>query len=80
MQHFDDEFFENAAEKTSMYHMSRTGKVLKVTSHKIKQLFGMHIIMGCLRFPHIHMYWRRGLQLELVSSVMVSWHVKSSRC
>lgn len=42
VRYFDDEFFENAAEKTSMYHLSKTGKVLKVTPQKIKQLFGMH--------------------------------------
>lgn len=52
-EYFDDSFFENAAEKTNMYCMSTTGKILKATPQKIRQLFGMHIIMGCIRLPHI---------------------------
>lgn len=59
-EYFDDSFFQNATKKTNMYGMSTTGKILKATPQEIPQLFGMHIIMGCIRLLNIHMYWRRG--------------------
>lgn len=52
-EYFDDSFFQNAAEKTNMYCMPTTGKILKATPQKIRQLFGMHIIMGCICLPNI---------------------------
>ncbi|KAH6943701.1 hypothetical protein HPB50_025626 [Hyalomma asiaticum] len=33
-EYFDDSFFQNAAEKTNMYCMSTTGKILKATPQK----------------------------------------------
>ncbi|KAH8037839.1 hypothetical protein HPB51_018327 [Rhipicephalus microplus] len=56
-EYFDDSFFQNAPEKTNMYCMSTTGEILKATPQKIPQLFGMHIIMGCIRLPNIHIYF-----------------------
>lgn len=46
IHYFNDHFFENASEKTSMYHMSQTENASRVTPHTIKQLFGLCIIHG----------------------------------
>ncbi|XP_064469018.1 piggyBac transposable element-derived protein 3-like [Ornithodoros turicata] len=70
MDYFDDTFFENAAEKTAMYSHTKNGKVLNVTPARVKQLFGMHILMGCVPLPQISMYWQNGLRFEMISSVM----------
>ncbi|KAL3234081.1 hypothetical protein MRX96_022829 [Rhipicephalus microplus] len=78
-EYFDDSFFQNAAEKTNMYCMSTTGKILKATPQKIRQLFGMHIIMGCIRLPNIHMCWRRGYQVDQVANVMPREEFKTLR-
>ncbi|KAH8042749.1 hypothetical protein HPB51_025731 [Rhipicephalus microplus] len=78
-EYFDDSFFQNAAEKTNMYCMSTTGEILKATPQKIRQLFGMHIIMGCIRLPNIHMYWRRGYQVDQATNVMLHEEFKTLR-
>lgn len=44
-EYFNEQFFENAAEKTNMYHMSKHGKALQATAQKVKQLFG--IMVSC---------------------------------
>ncbi|KAH8009210.1 hypothetical protein HPB51_012708 [Rhipicephalus microplus] len=62
-----------------MYCMSTTGKILKATPQKIRQLSGMHIIMGCICFPNIHMYWRRGYQVDQVTNVMPREEFKTLR-
>ncbi|KAL3216925.1 hypothetical protein MRX96_032713 [Rhipicephalus microplus] len=78
-EYFSEQFFENAAEKTNMYHMSKHGKALQATAQKVKQLFGMHLVMGCIRFPQLHMYWKRGYHFDLISSVMTREEFKKLR-
>lgn len=78
-EYFDETFLENSAEKTNMYHMAKHGKTLEATPQKIKQLFGMHLIMGCIRFPQLNMYWKRGYHFDLVSRVMTREEFKKLR-
>ncbi|KAH7945339.1 hypothetical protein HPB49_009797 [Dermacentor silvarum] len=78
-EYFNEQFFENAAEKTNMYHMSKHGKALQAIAQKVKQLFGMHLVMGCIRFPQLHMYWKRGYHFDLISSVMTREEFKKLR-
>lgn len=68
--YFPNEFFESAAAKTAMYTLAKTGRCIAVTSAKVKQVFGMHVIMGCIRYPQLHMYWKHSCKLDIVSSVM----------
>lgn len=78
-EYFSEQFFENASEKTNMYHMSKHGKALQATAQKVKQLFGMHLVMGCIRFPKLHMYWKRGYHFDLISSVTTREEFKKLR-
>ncbi|CAH0731058.1 unnamed protein product, partial [Brenthis ino] len=56
--YFDREFFDEIARCTNMYHHRKTGQELKLTSVEISRVFAIHIIIGCIPYPRIPMYWR----------------------
>jgi len=56
-KYFPEELYERAALCTNQYYMENTGKILKTSSIEIKQFFGIHIIIGCVKFPRLRMYW-----------------------
>lgn len=58
--YFDDKFFENAAICTNIYYLTKTGKVINTTAAEFKRFFGVLLVMGCVSYPRIHMYWRQG--------------------
>ncbi|XP_045492376.1 piggyBac transposable element-derived protein 3-like [Colias croceus] len=68
--YFDTEFLEEVSRCTNVYFLRTTGRELKCTSAEIAKLFAAHIIMGCISFPRLPMYWRAGTRLELVSRLM----------
>lgn len=65
--YLNDEFFEEAAECSNNYHMRKTGYLLNTNSVELKKFVGVHLIMGCIPYPRIHMYWRQDMQLEMVT-------------
>lgn len=36
----------------------------------MKTLIGIHILMGCLKFPRTQMYWKNGYVLQLIANNM----------
>lgn len=66
-EYFDDDFYEEVANCTNLYHMRKTGTELKTTGPEIAKLFGIHIIMGCIPFPRLPMYWRSNTKLAIIS-------------
>ena len=69
-KYLNDDFFQMSADFTARYYHQQTGKPLNLTSEDIKKFFGMHTIMGVIKFPRIHMYWQSKYLLPLVSSAM----------
>uniref|UniRef100_A0A6P7G6V5 Uncharacterized protein LOC114336533 n=1 Tax=Diabrotica virgifera virgifera TaxID=50390 RepID=A0A6P7G6V5_DIAVI len=57
-RYLDDDFFEMGAKLTSQYYLQETGMEIKpdISPEEIKQFFGMHAVMGCFKFPRIHLY------------------------
>lgn len=68
--YFDRGFFEEISRCTNLYHLRKTGRELKTTAVDIAKVFSIHIIIGCIHYPRIPMYWRAGLKLEVISKQM----------
>lgn len=68
--YYPDSFFDLGAEYSNRYYLAKTGKSINATAERIKQLYGMHAVMGCIKYPRVSMYWKRGVELQLISSVM----------
>ncbi|KAG5863114.1 hypothetical protein JTB14_014934 [Gonioctena quinquepunctata] len=58
------------AHYTSQYHLQTKGAELNVTGRKIKQFFGLLAIMGCMKYPRLHMYWNKKFKFPSVANVM----------
>lgn len=70
MQYFPEDFYESTSECTNLYHFSTKGKHLRTSPQEVKQLFGMHVIMGCVRYPRLRKYWQRGFRLPVIADTM----------
>jgi len=69
-KYFSEELYELAALCTNQYYMEKTGKILKTSSNEIKNFFGIHVIIGCIKFPRLRMYWSAKFRYDPVSAVM----------
>ncbi|KAE9543640.1 hypothetical protein AGLY_002036 [Aphis glycines] len=69
-KYFPEELYELAASCTNEYYMENTGKISKTSSIEIKKFFGIHVIIGCIKFPRLRMYWSAKFRYDPVSAVM----------
>ncbi|KAH9642820.1 hypothetical protein HF086_012314 [Spodoptera exigua] len=69
--YFDEGFFDSTAQCTNLYHMRKTGQELKTTKAEIAKVFGVHILMGCLPYPRMPMYWRANMRIGLIADKIV---------
>lgn len=68
--YFDTQFLEKVAHCSNLYYLRTTGHELKSSSTEIAKLFSIHLIMGCIPYPRVPMYWRAGMKLGLISDLM----------
>lgn len=68
--YLNNDFFQLEAEMTERYYFQQKGKSLNTTAQEIKKFFGLHAVMGCIKFPRIHMYWNAKFKFPLVADVM----------
>lgn len=68
--YFDDNFYELVSKCTNLYYLRKTGRELKTSKAEIMKLFGMHILMGCIPYPRLPMYWRAGISLDKIVNAM----------
>ncbi|XP_028163522.1 uncharacterized protein LOC114355063 [Ostrinia furnacalis] len=69
-EYFDENFYEEIARCTNLYYKRKTGQELNTTKFEIAKLFGAHIIMGCLPYPHLTMYWRANMKIGLIADTI----------
>ncbi|XP_049316532.1 piggyBac transposable element-derived protein 3-like [Bactrocera dorsalis] len=69
-KYFPEDHLQNAAFFTNKYHLSQHGCVLNASAADIKNLYGLHIIMGCLAYPKVRMYWSEGFGLAQIKNAM----------
>lgn len=71
LQYFENDFFEIVAFNTNLYTVQNNNTNFKPTNkHEIQTLIAIHLIMGCLKFPRIHMYWEEKFRVPLISNSM----------
>ncbi|KAJ3641453.1 hypothetical protein Zmor_027960 [Zophobas morio] len=71
-KYLGEDFLELAANKTAQYYLQKTGVEMKpsVTPEEIKKFFGIHAVIGCIKYPRIHMYWNKLFKLPIVADAM----------
>jgi hypothetical protein len=65
-------FFTKISFNTNLYATQKNlGSKLKPTDeYEIKKLIGIHILMGCLKFPCVRMYWQKDYIVNLIAKNM----------
>ena len=64
------EIFEILARETNVRHMAETGRELNYSATEMKKFLGISLLMGCIKYPRIKMYWRQGFRIALISNNM----------
>lgn len=57
VQYMDNELYEMMAAATNQTAVLNTGRSLDVTAEDMGKFFGINIMMECLKYPRIRMYW-----------------------
>lgn len=72
-KYFTEELLEKMAYFTNLYAVQKQSKNFKHTcSTEIKQFIALHIVMGCLKFSRIRLYWSPLIGIELFRHSMNS--------
>lgn len=64
---------------TINYYMRQTGRILNTNYNELKKLIGIHLIMGVIPYPRLFIYWRDGMRMDMVASVMARERFKVLR-
>ena len=64
------EIFEILARETNIRHMAETGRKLNCSATEMKKFLGISLLMGCIKYPRIKIYWRQGFRIHLISDNM----------
>lgn len=65
-QYFSDDFFREAAEFSNQYSIWKLGKILHTDVQELKKFFAVNLVMGCVPFPRLRMYWSNDHRYTLV--------------
>ncbi|XP_022174122.1 piggyBac transposable element-derived protein 3-like [Myzus persicae] len=71
MHYCNDYFFETLAFNTNLYAIQKNLTNFKATNQQeIRVLIAIHLIMGCLKFPRVRMYWEENFKVPSVFNSM----------
>lgn len=71
LKYIPNEIFNKYEFHTNQYAQQNNVSGYKPTdANEIKRLFGLHILMGCLKFPRLRLYWSPILNLEIFNKNM----------
>ncbi|KAK9736383.1 Transposase IS4 [Popillia japonica] len=68
--YFSDTDLQNMADCTNLRILQDTEKAMNLTVTEIKQFIGISILMLCLRYPNVRMYWAKTTKVNAIASVM----------
>lgn len=69
-EYIDDEIINLMVEKTNQMYIYKTGKSLHLTYVECKTFLGITMMMSCLNYPYIRMYWETRWRIALISDAM----------
>lgn len=68
--YFDDAVFENICNCTNIRYLQEKGKPMNLTVSEVKKFFGISILMSCLKYPQLRMYWSHMTKVNIISNSM----------
>ena len=69
-QMWPSSLFTTIAEQTNIRYMMETGPDLRCSAGEIQKFLGLSIIMGTIKLPRIHMYWKQGFRIPIIADTM----------
>lgn len=69
-KYINDAEFENMANFTNIYAHQKNVQFKPTNSAEIRSLFGLHIAIGCLKFPKVRLFWDKTLYIHLFRETM----------
>ncbi|TWW61042.1 hypothetical protein D4764_05G0011320 [Takifugu flavidus] len=66
-QYIDHNLIKNIADCTSAMSLSRSGDLLRTSMDEVYHFFGACILMSCLPYPKIRMYWSRSISVSPIT-------------
>ncbi|XP_050321315.1 piggyBac transposable element-derived protein 3-like [Bactrocera neohumeralis] len=68
--YFPESHYDDAIKFTKMYVMSTRGQEVRYQQADFKRFYGCAMIVGCLGFPKIRMYWSHECQIPAIYNSM----------
>lgn len=69
-QYVDDEILKLIVEKSNQTYIMKNGRPLNLSLTELKVFIGISMIMSCLQYPHIRMYWENRWRVPVISDNM----------
>lgn len=70
-KYLSEDIFEAFAVNTNLYALQKDVANFKnTTAAEVKSLFGLHIFIGCLKFPRVELFWSRELCITIFPGTM----------
>lgn len=70
LRYLPEDTFSQLAEMTNLYALQQGKNFNPCNASEIKSLFGLHILMSCLRFPRVRMYWNQTVGMPIFRDTM----------
>ncbi|XP_049958055.1 piggyBac transposable element-derived protein 2-like [Schistocerca serialis cubense] len=67
---YPEDFIQLASDCSNSYYFSKKGKLLHTNPQEIKKLYGMHVLVRCIRYPRTRMYWQKSLRMPTIADCM----------
>lgn len=68
--YFDDCDFENICNCTNVKYLMDKGKSMNLTVAEVRKFFGISVLMSCLKYPQIKMYWAKMTKVSAITNSM----------
>nr|CAD7414359.1 unnamed protein product [Timema cristinae] len=80
-KYIPEHLFEAMAEMTNMYAIQAgTNGFKQTTTAELETLFGLHLVMGTLKYPRVRMYWDTTLKIELFLNIRPIYDAVRNHC
>ncbi len=66
-QYIDRDLMMTIAECSNIMSLSKSGEPLNMTTDEIYHFFGACILISCIRYPTIRMYWSKALKITAIT-------------
>ncbi|XP_046963295.1 piggyBac transposable element-derived protein 3-like [Vanessa cardui] len=69
-EYIDDDLIDLIVEKTNQHSIATKGHSLKLSREECKVFLGITLLMACINFPHIRMYWNNKYAFPTITEAM----------